>query len=191
MVSGLDAILAYLKSLGAPPPIDDRAYEQWSYGTDALAFLSTQVGDSLPVLIAGPDLFVDSAFVPKRRISGEYWEDLLQWHSLPSSGWRSGLRSRGSGRGMSPAEFGPMDHTGSEVLAHGEPVFFWRHFEARRPPYYLELNQRFAHISWLHLEQPRSVYVRLDERGDLVDLAVITETNGYTIGTLDRDVLDY
>jgi hypothetical protein len=186
-----DAVQKYLQFLESGPPHDDGAYQEWIHGADALSFLCSHTAGPRLVLVAGQKFFLDSVFIPRRRLAGEYWFDLLQWRSLPSLGWGGGLRARGRSGRMVPAVFSPLEHAGSKLLACGEPLFFWRHFEGRQPPYYVELNQRFAQLTSVHQDHARPVYYKLDERGDTVELVVVVESGSYTICTVDDEVLDY
>jgi hypothetical protein len=92
----------------------------------------------------------------------------------------------------------PLDGTGSETLDKGEQLVFAREFEGRvGENHYIEILQKFVHISDLHYLAERSAYCRLDRHGDIEEVVRIIEIPsvagqmfGGTIVTVTRQVLD-
>jgi hypothetical protein len=179
------------------PPTEEASFNIWLQLEDAIAFLKDNTRDDQFVLYASlPNVFIHAMLVPTEYVTPPNIDDLMLWNCNPYDlGW--GLVTSyhpTPSIAISP----PLDGTGSETLDKGEQLIFAREFEGRvGEKHYLEILQKFLHISDLHYLAERNAYCRLDRHGDVEDVVRIIDIpveagqmSGGTIVTAMREVLD-
>lgn len=179
----LDANAAY--------PVEDDRYREWLDMADAWAFLAASTEGDVPIYISRDRFFLYSVFVPRKKIGMRYVSDLLKWNVFPSGGWGYGYGWDAETGLQVPHIFPPLDHTGTRALEGAEPVAFLRDTLVEDDGLYIELNQRFAHISGIHLNDKKAAYVRVDEHGDLQTVATVRDEPGNLLCTVTRPALDF
>jgi hypothetical protein len=168
------------------------AAEEWHRHEDAIQFLLGTTDGDIPVYISDKAFYVYGAVAPMNLIEAESIDKLLDWQLIPSSGF--GILTTWANGDTETGVHPPLYSTGSEALDAGEPVYFYRTFEGVDDAPRIEINQRFAHIMGLHYMPSRQSWCDMDEMGDIIPKAVITERyqdRGSSICcTLRQDALD-
>jgi hypothetical protein len=118
----------------------------------------------------------------------------LNWNGNPYSSWGVCTRYKPKKRMEIEA---PLWGIGSKAISAGEQLMFIREFDGfRSSRTYIELLQKFVHISDIHFVRERSAWCTLNEHGDLVDMARIVElaraetTRGGRAVIVNRRLLD-
>lgn len=187
-------IIAALKQMSVPPT-DHAIFQSWLEQEDAIAFLRRNTNDDEFVLYANmPNIFIHAVLAPSNSVQPPNVDDLMLWHCDAYSGW--GVMASYS---PSPSiEVTPPLHgTGSAAIDQGEQLVFAREFLGRLgDKHYIEILQRFVHLSDLHYLAENSAYCRLDRHGDVEEIIRVVELPagdqifGGTVVTVKRDVLD-
>ena len=172
-------------------PEDDEAFQSWLEQADALSFLRDNASANDAVVYAGlPHTFIHAVLVPEAALSPPDIPDLMSWNCNPYSSW--GVVSSASDVRIES----PLYGSGSTTLASGEQLVFARSFEGvpeRRS--YIEILQKFAHVSGIHHMPERRAWCRLDRRGDIEDVVrvhhIVARGDywGGTVVTFDRHLL--
>jgi hypothetical protein len=178
-------------SLNAEPPTDPAEYRAWLNMADVGAFLADSTEGDVPVLIINSRFFLYAAFVPRRKLGKRYVTDLLEWNLSVSAGWGYGYGWNQTTGELEPFVGAPLDGTGTRSLEGAEPVVFVRDIFESSDSQYLELNQRFAHISNVHLVAQKQAYCQVDTNGDLKSVVTLRKEPGNTLCTVTRDLLDF
>jgi hypothetical protein len=178
------------------PPIDEALFNSWLELEDAIAFLKGSTSDNQFILYAGlPNVYIHAMLVPSKCVTPPDTDDLILWNSNPYSGWGIVTSYHPTPSiDVSP----PLADDNSETIAKGEQLVFAREFEGRvGDKHYIEMLQKFLHLSDLHYLAERNAYCRLDRHGDVEDVVRIIEIptaagqiSGGTIVTVVRKVLD-
>ncbi len=178
-------------SLNAAPPTDPAEYQAWLSMADVGAFLADSADGDVPTLIINSRFFLYTAFVSQRKLGKRYVSDLLRWNLNVSAGWGYGYGWDAKTGELEPSLSVPLDGTGTRILEDAEPVVFVRNIFDSSDSQYLELNQRFAHVSNVHLVAPKQAYCRVDANGDLEPVVTLRKEPGNTLCTVRRDLLDF
>jgi len=188
-------VLKELRTMSTVPPREGGAYDAWLQQADALAFLANNLNDNDFVVYAAlPHTFIHAVLVPTHSLSPPDIDDLMSWNFNPYTSW-------GIVYGLSEPQHvsicPPLDGAGSKTIAKGEQLVFARSFQGNAQcRSYIEILQKFAHISDLHYVVERNAYCRLDRHGDVEDaIRIVTikadqKYHGGTIVTFDRPILD-
>src|SRR5271165_157635 len=177
-------------------PSDESSFERWLQLDDAIEFLKENTRDGQFVLYANmPNVFTHTVLVPTKYLTPLNVSDVMSWNCNAHSTW--GFVTSGDPTHSIEVE-PPLHWTGSETLDKGEQLIFCRHFEGRvGEKSYVEILQKFLHLSDLHYLRERSAYCKLDSNGDIQDaISVIKPPKandqmfGGTIVTVTREILD-
>lgn len=183
-----------LRELSTAPTQKD-AFDAWLAQEDALGFLYDNAEEQEFVVYAGlTHTFMHAVFVPEALVDPPDVEDLMEWNCNASFSWGVSITySEPPKISILP----PLEHTGSRTLNAGEQLVFARHFEGHfGDRSYIEVLQKFIHISDLHFLPNRNSYCRIDKHGDVEEAVRITnvlekgDDFGGTIVTFDRRLLD-
>jgi hypothetical protein len=174
------------------PPSDSASFDGWLKMQDAVKFLKENAQDEQFMLYANmPNIYMHAVLVPSAFVEPPNVDDLMLWHCDAYSCWS--VFTAPPSVGISP----PLDGTGSATLDKGEQLIFARSFQGRiGEPHYIEILQKFHHISDLHFLAERNAYCRFDAHGDIEEVIRIVEIPaakamfGGTIVTVRREVLD-
>ena len=174
-------------------PFESSDYNEWLKQTDIMQFMNDSVNDdeiiayaSLSVRARVTRLFIHGVLVPKAVVTPPDIDDLLSWNCNPYASWS--LRTEC----IDP----PLAHSGSKSLERGEQIVFLRSFEGvQERQNYVEILQKFVHVSGIHHMPERDAWCRLDQHGDFEDvIRVITVSSNDidldgTIVLVSRDML--
>jgi hypothetical protein len=165
-------LIKQLEALNKRPTISTPEYEDWLDHTHQLAFLQANANDDDLVVYAVADhIFFHTVFVPTRKIKNPDVDDLLKWNGNAYSSW--GLITSNHPTKKICLE-PPLHSIHSETISSGEQLIFARSFDGlEKDRSYIELLQKFVHISDIHYVRHREAWCMLDENGDLVDMAKI------------------
>ncbi len=169
-------------------PLESGERIGWLEGRDISTFLEASTSEDVPIYVSHDSLYLYSAFVPEERLTGDWIHDGLAWNFSVPHGWGYGWQNT-DGEQV-PSIFPPLDHTGSRLLDCAESLIFWRCLEGRGTPY-VELNQRFAHVTGIHRLEEDGAYRRLDGNGDFEDVVRIECDGSGWICTASRIALDF
>ncbi|MGH6897213.1 MAG: hypothetical protein ACREJ5_11810 [Geminicoccaceae bacterium] len=172
-------------------PDDSEAFERWLEQGDALSFLRDNASASDVVVYAGlPHTFIHAVLVPEASVSPPEIRDLMSWSCNTYSSW-SVVSSASQVCIQSP-----LSHSGSKTLACGEQLVFGRSFEGvPERERYIEILQKFVHVSGIHHMPERSAWCRLDRRGDIEDVVRVHNVEargdhyGSTVVTINHRLL--
>jgi hypothetical protein len=187
-------VIAVLKQMSVPP-LDGVSFQSWLDQDDAVAFLQRNTVDDEFVLYANmPSIYMHAVLVPSISVERPNVEDLMSWHFDAYSSWGV-MSSASSSREIEITP--PLDHTGSVTFDRGEQLIFARNFEGRvGEKHYIEILQKFTHLSGLHYLHEKGSYCCLDRHGDVEEVIRMIEIDakgqmfGGTIVTVKREVLD-
>lgn len=176
-------------------PSEPASFQSWLEQDDALAFLRQNTRDDEFVLYANlPNIFIHALLVPASSVESPNVDDLMMWNCDAYSSWSVTAWSHPS---PSVAIAPPLDGTGSATLDLREQLVFAREFVGRvGEKHYIEILQKFIHISDLHYLNENSSYCRLDRHGDVEEVVRIIKVSadgpmsGGTIVIVKREVLD-
>ena len=184
-----------LKAMSSPPS-DKSSFDRWLQLNDAIEFLKQNTRDEQFVLYASmPNVFIHAVLVPTSYLTPLDVSDIMSWSCNAYSAW-------GVATSSDPADrvevVPPLHWTGSQTLDKGEQLVFCRHFEGRvGEKSYVEILQKFLHLSDLHYLRERSAYCKLDSNGDVQDAVSVFEPPkvagqpfGGRIVTVTREILD-
>jgi hypothetical protein len=178
-----------LGKLTTVPTFGTPEYAKWLGMADALEFLVRTRQGLAPAYISANGFYLYSILVREEKLVGDYVEDALEWNFPVPSGWGYGTVSE-DGKHKKHI-FPPLDHTSSQVINGGEPLFFLRSFEGyRENKSYTEFNQPIAHILEAHWVPERYAHCRINELGDFDDLAVMKRTALGIICAIDLTALE-
>jgi hypothetical protein len=163
----------------------------WLTGDDAPAFLKDSASEDVPVYLSTTGLFLYSVFLPQRSIREDTLEDLLNWNFGPSGGYGYGESYEKGRNKPTPRVFPPIDEFRIEALNKAEPIFFLREFQGFTPASYLEINQKFAHISGIHWVQAKQAYCKLISDGEAEEIVYAQDDQDNTICVAQQTVLDF
>jgi len=165
---------------------------------DLLACLRAQQSADKVVLYASGyerwSLFVHAVLVPSSRYGGD-WEGLTEWSGNPFDSSSCGL-VYGGGEGPRIEMHVPWEDRQPEPLKGAKQLVFGRSFEGRiGEKTYFELAQEISHAHNLHWLEERQAWCRLNDEGDVVDLAglerqVAPGGMSATLVWMDRRLLD-
>jgi hypothetical protein len=177
-------------------PNDESSFNRWLQLEDAIEFLKQNTRDEQFVLYASmPNVFIHAVLVPTIYLTPLDVSDIMSWNCNAYSAW-------GFVTSSDPADrievVPPLHWTGSQTLDKGEQLVFCRHFEGRvGEKSYVEILQKFLHLSDLHYLRERSAYCKLDSNGDVHDAVsvikppkVAGQPFGGRIVTVTREILD-
>ena len=166
---------------------------------DFLAWLSTQYqAQRVPLYISAGDrwsLFVHAVLVPVKNLQRP-WKGLTEWSGNPFDSASCGLVVYGGGKGPRLEMNRPWQEGQPRVLMGAQQLLFSRSFEGRiGEKDYIELAQDLTHAHGLHWLEERQSWCRLNDEGDVVDLAGIVREKGNgqdraNVVWVDRDLLD-
>lgn len=183
-------INTYLQGKQTTPEIKSPAYEKWIDFTDDLEFLVCSSTQHIPIYISKGPFFLYSVFVSRRKLTGNYVNNLLKWNMSVSAGWGYGYGFDQETKKPEAFIFPPLNSTGSSILDEGEALVFLRSLYHNGDTY-LELNQRLAHILDIHKVDHRNAYCKVDEQtGDLVDVISFSQDDDI-VCTIDKKSLDF
>lgn len=179
----------------AVAPSDDNAFSLWLEQNDTRAFLKSHVWQEELVIYAGfANTFMHAVLVPAALVNPPDVDDLMSWNFNTHGSWGVCYDF-----GEPPSVYiaPPLDHTGSATLNKGEKLVFSRFFEGRLgDSSYMEILQKFVHVSDLHYLEERGAFCRLDRHGDVENVVTIEKLSevgglhGGSIVRIRRDVLD-
>ncbi|WP_144157534.1 hypothetical protein [Paraburkholderia sp. BCC1885] len=140
-------------------------------------------------------VFVHSVLVPKSSIKLRDKAGFTNWHGNPYDGPSCGMVYGGGERARVEYDKGALGASG--MLAVARRLIFARSFDVLHSgDAYYELAQELTHAHGLHWVEERSAWCRLDERGDVEDVARVEISEGSTPGmkttvvAISRKVLD-
>ena len=119
-------IYTYLQGKQTTPEIKSPAYEKWIDFTDDLEFLVRSSTQHIPIYISKGQFFLYSVLVPRRKLTGNYVNNLLKWNMSVSAGWGYGYGFDPETKQPEASIFPPLDSTGSSILDEGEALVFLR-----------------------------------------------------------------
>lgn len=180
--------------IASTPPADPAAFGTWLELGDALRLLTADAQrDDIVIYAVLPYTFLHLLLIPAALADDPDFADLMEWDGNAASSWGITLGLNPLTATVSSA----LEHSRSKVLARGEQLVFDRDFEGRLGGKdYIEVLQKFAHLSELHFVPERNAYCRIDARGDVDEAVRIRRTDsksgglGGTVVTVRRDVLD-
>jgi hypothetical protein len=183
-------VRTYLNEKASTPPPRSPEYEAWLEFTDALEFLIYSATGQVPIYISWRYFYLYSVIIPKRKLKGNYVDDLMQWNFSVSAGWGYGYGYTPKTKRATKSIFLPIESTGSSILDGGEAIVFLRSLY-QDSNVYLELNQRLAHLLGIHHVSQRNAYCKVDqETGDLVDIITYSQDDDI-LCTIDKASLDF
>lgn len=165
-----------------------------------LRWLKSQLTDSRIALYGsayeGGSVFVHSMLVPSNSIGGN-WDGLPDWQGNPFDLPGCGLvYGGGKGPRIEHTE-PPWSDAQPKALSGAQRLIFARLFEGRiGEKSYFELAQHFTHAHDLHWVEERQAWCRLNDEGDVVDLAGVEqiergkEGRTATLVWIDRELLE-
>ena len=178
-----------LEKLTAVPPFGTTEYARWLEMADVLEFFARTRHGLVPAYISANGFYLYAVLVREEKLVGDYVQDGLEWSLLPTSGWGYGTVSEDGSH--KKHIFPPFDHTSSQFINSGEPLFFVRSFEGyRENRSYTEFSQPIAHILEGHWVPERYAHCRINELGDFEDLAVMRRTALGIICAIDLTALE-
>lgn len=180
----------FLTSALVIPQTNTPGYSEWLKCDDVLEFFRKSIYDDVPVYLSCRGFYLYSVFVPQNRLKKDFVEDLLKWNFGPSDGWGYGVfynKTKKPSAEICP----PLNYTGSEILESAEPIFFLREFLGYQTPSYLEINQRFSHISGVHWVEHKKAYCRINDEGDFDEIVVAKRNERDIVCTVKRDALNF
>lgn len=157
------------------PPYEGDSEAQLAEQRDLLQWLKSQRSASRIALYAsafdGSALFVHSVLVPSSSIEGS-WDDLPNWEGNPYDLPGCGL-VYGGGDGTRIEYTQPWQSDRQpEALSKAQRLVFGRKFEGHLgEKAYFELAQQITHAHDLHWMEERQAWCRLNDEGDVIDLA--------------------
>jgi hypothetical protein len=185
--------LKHLAQLVQPITAEDAASQ-----ADLLTSLREQVSAEKVVLYAsGYDrwsFFLHAVLVPKTNLDGS-WENITEWSGNPFDSSGCGL-VYGGGQGPRIEMYSPWEGRQPVVLNGARQLVFGRSFDARiGQKNYFELAQEITHAHGLHWLDERQAWCRLNEEGDVVDIAKVEEQEtscgkSATLLWIDKRLLD-
>ncbi len=185
-------IARFLQGTRPCPEPGTQQYVNWLECEDALEFLLRSEQGSVPVFITDKHFFLYSVFVRKERLGEEYVEVLSDWNLLPDEGWKYGTEMDEATGEPRKAIFPPFHDSSMPTLHGAEPLFFSRYFPGSpERTSYMEVNQRLAQLCDLHWLSSRAAYCKIDQNGDIHDVATIEYGADRTVCTVRRDELDF
>jgi hypothetical protein len=135
-----------------------------------------------------------TVFVPVRSIKKADPNDLLNWNDNAYSSW--GVSSYYGKQRRTKLE-PPLSGICSKTIETGEQLVFCREFDGLTThKHYIEMNQKFVHVSDIHFVPERQTWCNIDDRGDLADMARICRVEptanfrGGTALLMNRRLLD-
>jgi hypothetical protein len=145
---------------------------------DLLAVLREQDSAEKVVLYASSydcwSFFLHAVLVPKTNLDGS-WENITEWSGNPFNSNGCGL-VYGGGQGPRIEIHSPWENRLPPILQRARQLVFGRSFEARiGQKHYFELAQEITHTHGLHWIEERQAWCRLNEEGDVVDMAKLEE----------------
>lgn len=186
----MSSIAQRLEALATPPALGDPGFQNWLTHQKQFEFIKANFeSDNELVVYAGfQNTFMYAVLVPAQCLDPPDAEDLLKWNGNAFGSWGV-LHGYGPERTLEIAP--PLSSFGSRTIEAGEPIVFLRDYDGLRtnPSTYVELLQKFAHVSGLHFMRERSAWCRLDPNGDVVDMARIIQIGDEANGGFDRAVV--
>lgn len=162
----------------------------WHSHEDSLEFLLSTTEDDVPLYIGGTDFFLFSLVVPLAKLQGDYIEDLMGWNFGVSSGYSYGYSYPESVPVPYLGE--PMEHTSSSILDGTMPIFFLRFFPGcQGDRCYVEINQRISHVLDIHWIEEKQSWCKLNDLGEIVQVARRVREGDITYCTLGREEMDF
>lgn len=138
--------------------------------------------------------FMHAVLAPSSNYSGS-WDGLTEWSGNPFDSESCGL-VYGGGEGPRIEMHSPWEDRQPDVLRGAKQLVFGRFFEGRiGAKKYYELAQEITHAHGLHWLDERQAWCRLNEEGDVVELAGVQEHEApggkwATLVWIDRHLLD-
>ncbi|MCC7165481.1 MAG: hypothetical protein IT331_23490 [Anaerolineae bacterium] len=189
MIPSFRALVQELEKLNTRPERNTPAATEWLKFNDALDFLNYSKSGIIPAYVSTNDFFLYAILIPEKHLEGEYVQDILQWNFGVDSGWGYGY-SFEDGKPQKIL-FPPLEHTATERLELGDPIFFYRSFDGfREQTNYVEISQPIAHILGIHWVPGRNAYCKLNELGDLQEIAPVHYIEPGIICAIDFDALE-
>jgi hypothetical protein len=189
----MQAILKQLQGIADRPDRPSPAYDVWLQHKEALAFLLSNARQDYFVAYAVADhVFIHTVFAPAEAVNTPDVQDLLEWSGNAYSSWSVCTTSEPERRiYIEP----PLSGIASKAISSGEQLVFLRHFDGFRSRY-IELLQKFVHVSNIHFVRERDAWCTLDNNGDLKDMARVVKipptetTRGGRAVIANRQLLD-
>src|SRR5262245_27906114 len=98
------------KGLCAPATPGTVEHSNWLGMKDVLAFVGNSTTECVPLYVSGDGPYINSLFVPRTLLQGDFRADMQPWSFAISSGWASGYVSSG-GNHVSKCVFPPVQST--------------------------------------------------------------------------------
>lgn len=191
----MELSLDRLRQLVRPAPGEESAAADQA---DLLAFLREQQSAGKVVLYAsGYDrwsLFIHAVLVPRGNLQ-DSWERVTDWSGNPFDCVSCGL-VYGGRQGPRIQMYSPWLDRQPAILRTAMQLVFGRSFDARiGPRRYFELAQEITHAHGLHWLEERQAWCRLNDEGDVVDMAKLEEHESpdgksVTLVWIDRQLMD-
>lgn len=180
-------------------PRDGEKAEQLADQHDLLWWLKSQLTDSRIALYGsayeGSSVFIHSVLVPASSIAGN-WDDLPNWRGNPFDLPSCGL-VYGGGEGPRIEYTEPWSDAQPKALSGAQRLVFGRTFEGRiGEKSYFDLAQLITHAHDLHWMEERQAWCRLNDEGDVVNLAGVERIErgqggrSATLVWIDRELLE-
>jgi hypothetical protein len=180
-------------------PRDGEEDEQLAEQHDLLRWLKYQLTDSRIAVYGSAydtsSVFIHSVLVPSSSIAGS-WDDFPSWQGNPFDTPGCGL-VYGGGEGPRMEYTEPSSYAHPKALADAQRLVFGRSFEARiGQKSYFELAQFITHAHDVHWMEERQAWCRLNDEGDVVDLAGVERVErgqggrSATLVWIDRELLE-
>ena len=157
------------------PPKGNSDYDAWLDQADFIAFLEENAEEDKVVVYANlynntpQDFLIQSVLVPETDVKPPDIGDLLT-RSYYNAAWSVG--TDGQNEWIEPS----LRDCDSKSLARGEQLVFNRSLEeVRELSYYVEILQKFSHVSGIHHMPERKAWCRLDQRGNIEDVVQVID----------------
>lgn len=150
---------------------------------DALNFLFDSKDGEVPIISYTNEVWINSIIVPKKDLSKDYIEKLLDWNIFTSS--YSYWTSKDKFILSEPCE----SYEPHEILANGTPIFLERSI-LKHTSKSIEINQKISHRLDIAELKEKNHFFKLDEYGDKVEVASISTDENMTLCLLNKKELD-
>lgn len=151
---------------------------------DILEFLINSQFESVPIILYDDGIFLNSLIVSKDCLENDFVEELLDWNFRVSS-YGYSVSSKEEYKLSNPCD----SYSPRKILKDATPLFLERYvFNDTKS--IIEFNQKISHRLGVAELNNKNQFYRMDEYGDIMEVASIIKKDNLTLCLLDKKELD-
>ena len=151
---------------------------------DILEFLINSQFESVPIILYDDGIFLNSLIVSKDCLENDFVEELLDWNFRVSS-YGYSVSSKEEYKLSNPCD----SYSPRKILKDATPLFLERYvFNDTKS--IIEFNQKISHRLGVAELNNKNQFYRMDEYGDIMEVASMIKKDNLTLCLLDKKELD-